>query len=323
MTSYHISVRDYHWSHQNIVVQSPIPNLTCSVPALIIRPLEGANEQEPRIIDSAVDLRDDIEGGAYQAEAHGVFVSTDPQRPDTFPVWVPILSIRYREKRVQVVNLKTFEALNASMARICWVPHRMGPDDNLYTIIGAPRITVGKVRVLVLIQQVGHPKEAKLDLADPSALAGYSKIDENQKKKLFDIQLRFIRTNSKPPSKILLGGLRVFSSPDRYDQGRRTLEDVIDGRSSSRPYTCDCNFHGLYPTAYNPRPSHRHGTDEECSRGSTHQKHCVFADHTPTVCVIGDSHEHCVDRMQEMLGEIEGLPGGLSDAEAIFKEAGF
>ncbi|KAI1398581.1 hypothetical protein F4819DRAFT_23265 [Hypoxylon fuscum] len=362
MADYHISVRDYHWSHQNAVVQSPILDLDSPTPTLVVRPLEGVNEQEPRKITSVADLIDDIHEEEYQAEAHGVLVSANPEKHDNFPVWVPVHGYKCKENETHIVNLVTFEAHDAPVSQICWVPNREGPDDRLYTIIGAPRKALRATWVLVVVQTLGYPGEAKLALVDPSELAGYDMISDTQKKKLFEIQLSFIQSKIKRPSTTLLEGYRIYSSPDRDERGRRTLDEVlgedlevprpsysdcssqgsVSGSSdddyifidkptyvsivdvSSRLYSCDCRYVALRPTCANPRPSHRHGTDDECSLGSTHPKHCIFADHKPTQCVISGSreqHEHCVPLSRAIKLEFEEFEQlDFADANALLHE---
>ncbi|KAI1460080.1 hypothetical protein F4805DRAFT_14741 [Annulohypoxylon moriforme] len=318
MADYHVHVRNYHWSHQNTLVRSPALDLTASIPTLIIQPLEGANKQEPRVLDNTAELRDDIQNDIYQTEAHGVLVSTGRSAVKS-PVWVPIQSYNCKENEVCIVNLRTFEASKAPIAHICWVPSYKAPDGRLYTIIGAPRKQSREIRVLVIVQQIGFPREAKFITIDPNLLASYDEISHDQKKALFDIQLIYVRTGSNPPSTLLSNGYRVFSSPDRFGNDRLSLEEILsedlevprrthsvcssqtspDSSSDDdliydkptyvslvkvpqRPYTCDCKYADLLPTYFDPCPSHRHRTDEECSLGSAHTKHCIYADHTPT-----------------------------------------
>ncbi|KAI1212543.1 uncharacterized protein F4807DRAFT_340586 [Annulohypoxylon truncatum] len=362
MAEYRVSVRNYHWSHQNTLVRSPILDLTVPLPTLIVQPLEGSNKQEPRVLSNPAELRDDIRGDIYEAEAHGVIIPTDTLI-DKSPVWVPIHSYRCKENEVYVVNLATFEASNVPIAHICWVPGYKAPDGKLYTIVGAPRKQLRETRILVLAQQVGFPREAKFISIDPALLASYDEITQGQKKALFDIQLRYIRTRSSPPSMLLSNGYRVFSSPDRFGNNRRSLEEVLfedlqvprhthsicSSQSSfdssndddslydkptyvslveapKRPYTCGCKFPGLRPTYFDPNPSHRHGTDEECSLGAAHAKHCVFADHTPTVCVVfgpGEEHEHCIHPSEAIETEFKKVFGEdcFADVEVWYEDA--
>ncbi|XXH03148.1 hypothetical protein Hte_009542 [Hypoxylon texense] len=359
MAGYHIYVRDYHWSHHNLVVQSPILDLSSPSTTLIVQPLEGANRGEPWVVGSITDLKDDIHGDVYRTEAHGVLVPTDGRQTALAPVWVPVRSDGCRENGVYVVNLVTFEATNAPIAQICWVPGREGPDQSLYTVIGAPRKLLGATRVLTIVQRIGNPGEAKYTLLDPSKLASYDEISDVRKKSLFDIQLRAIQAKSKPPSTALRDAYRLYASPYRNGHGRRTIDEIIDedlevlclhssdcsSRGSfsdedslyerpvydsivaapSRPYDCDCKYFGLGPTHVNPRPSHRHGKDEDCSLGSAH-KHCVFADHWPTDCVISlskEPHEHCVDPLEAMYSDIRQEHGDdfCADADALQEEA--
>ncbi|OTA56821.1 hypothetical protein K449DRAFT_154266 [Hypoxylon sp. EC38] len=228
MADYYVQVRDYHWSHQNTVVQSPILNLNAPPLAPIVRPLEGIHRHEPRIIDNITDLRDDIHSDEYQAEAHGVFVLTDPRNPNRFPVWVPVQSYKCRAGEVYIVNLTSFEASSIDIAKICWIPGLEGPDGSLYTVIGCPRETLRATKVMVLVQKLGHPREAKLVVVDPTQLAKYGEIEDSRKKALFEIQSRFIRTRSNPPSCVLLNVYRILTSPDRDNQGRLTFDKILN-----------------------------------------------------------------------------------------------
>ncbi|OTA56822.1 hypothetical protein K449DRAFT_387195 [Hypoxylon sp. EC38] len=93
-----------------------------------------------------------------------------------------------------------------------------------------------------------------------------------------------------------------------------------------RPYDCDCKYVDLRPTCFNPCPPHRHRTDEECSLGSRHTKHCIYADHSPTECVISGSreqHEHCVPPPQDYEAILKMGFGNdcLATAEDLYKEA--
>ncbi|KAI1463697.1 uncharacterized protein F4812DRAFT_463525 [Daldinia caldariorum] len=333
MSIYHITVRNYHWAHQNTVVQCPVPNLDSPVEDLIVRPLEGVNRNEPRIISSVSALNDDIFEGEYQAEAHGAFISTDPENIDHYPVWATVHGHECGKDEIYVANLTAFKASSIPIAHICWVPCLEAPDGNLYTIIGAPRQTFGTTRVPTIIQPLGFPKESRLALRDPVELDSYKQIGDDRKRNLFEVQRTAMRRNRRP-SPLLLNAFRVFSSPYRLDHGRLTLRDIIErdhgsprsyGSDSSsqtlsdssddddfiytrpayasivdarsRPYKCDCRYAALRPTCFNPRPSHRHVTDNECCLGSSHIKHCIYADHAPTQCLVSSSkeqHRHCI-----------------------------
>ncbi|KAI0384354.1 hypothetical protein F5Y04DRAFT_227389 [Hypomontagnella monticulosa] len=339
MANYHILVRNYHWRYQNTLVQSPVLKLDDPVSNLVIRPLEGNNNFEPRVLDSARDLTDDICEDEYEVEAHGVFVSTESQRTEYFPVWSTVHNANCGVNEVNVVDLTTFKDYKVTIDHICWVPGLEASDDRLYTVIGAPRkiLRLDK-QTLVIVQELGFPKEAKLVLVGPDELASYSKIDEARKRKLFEIQLKSIHADSGRPSRILQGIYRIFTSPNSLNHGRQSLDERIDEDSSSdddksiyvrpnyvsmvgtlvRPYSCECKYAGLRPTSFNPRPSHRHKTDMECSLGHHHDKHCIYADHNPTECVIPSSegHEHCFDPVEVGQYQEDGWPNdGFDEAK--------
>ncbi|KAI1772732.1 hypothetical protein F4818DRAFT_444115 [Hypoxylon cercidicola] len=359
MASYHIYVRDYHWSHHNLVVQSPILKLSSPPTTLIIRQLEGTNREEPRVVGSIADLKDDIHGEVYRTEAHGLFVPTDGRQTAPAPVWVLVQNDGCKENEVHVVNLATFKTTNAPISQICWIPGREGPDQSLYTVIGAPRKLLGATAVLALVQRMWNPAETKFILLDPSKLASYEEISDVRKKSLFEIQLRTVQAKTKPPSGFLRDAYRLFSSPYRHGYGRRTLDEIFDEdlevpRLSSdcssqdsisdddmlndkpvyeslvaapnRFYDCDCKHAGLGPTHVNPRPSHRHGKDQECSLGSAH-KHCIFTDRRPGDCVISrlrEPHQHCIDPLEAIQSEFERDHGKdyCANADALYEEAG-
>ncbi|KAI1392574.1 uncharacterized protein F4822DRAFT_133023 [Hypoxylon trugodes] len=234
MANYHVYVKNYHWSHQNTIVQSPVLDLGAPVSSLIVRPLEGTNKNEPRIICNVTDLKDDIQENEYQTEAHGLFVSTGSQRQDFFPIWVPIHNYKCRDGEIYGVNLIASEACKASIADVCWVPGYEAPSGDLYTVIGAPRMTIRETRVLVLAQQFGSPRKAKLALFDPSLLAGFEEIDDARKKKVFEIQLRALRVGRHSTSSPLLNTYRLYMSSYRNENGRRPLEEVL--RDEFEPY---------------------------------------------------------------------------------------
>ncbi|KAI1766770.1 hypothetical protein GGR53DRAFT_189993 [Hypoxylon sp. FL1150] len=353
MASYHVYVRDYHWSHRNLVVQSPILNLDSPSATLIFRLLEGDNRNEPRVGDSVTEFTDDVHGDVYRTEAHGVIVSTEGQQNIQAPIWVPVSS-HCMNNEISVVNLATFEASTVPITQICWVPGREGPNQNLYTVIGAPRKTLGKTLVVAVVHPVGDPGSTRFTLLSPSELTGYDVIGDARKKSLFDIQLRAIQGKTKPPSRALRDIYRLYSSPYRIGKGRRTLDEIMDedlevpgsglanfdgssrGSSfsdgdeaydrpvhdsmvvaSNRPYDCGCTYSGLGPTHVTPRPPHRHGTDDDCSLGANHQ-HCVFADREPSICVVPTAEPHacCVHPMQAMLSDYE-RDNGMADGDEL------
>ncbi|KAI0838185.1 hypothetical protein F5Y06DRAFT_52029 [Hypoxylon sp. FL0890] len=250
MEDYYVWVRDYHWSHHNTVVQSPILNLSAPAPTPIIRPLEGIHKNEPRIIADVSDLKDDINSNEYQAEAHGVLVSTDPRNPSRFPVWVPVQSYRFKEDAVDIVNLTSFDLSNAPIAQICWIPGCEGPDGNLYTIIGAHRLTLRQTKVSVLVQKLGRPRETRLVMVNPPELAEYEEIREPLKKRLVEMQSWFIQTGSNPPSSVALNSYRIYYSPDRDDKGRLAFEEILgEDHESPRASYSDCSSRSSYSSS--------------------------------------------------------------------------
>ncbi|KAI1140669.1 hypothetical protein F5Y05DRAFT_281965 [Hypoxylon sp. FL0543] len=250
MADYYVWVRDYHWSHHNIVVQSPILDPNAPAPTPIVRPLEGANRNEPRVIDSVAELRDDINKNEYETEAHGVLVSTDPRKPSRFPVWVPVQSYRVKEDEVDIVNLISFTVSNVPIGQICWIPGWEGPGGKLYTVIGAPRLTLRETRVLVLVQSLGRPREAKFVMVKPDELAGYEEIREPRKKRLVEMQSWFIQTRSNPPSTIALNAYRIYCSPYRDNEDRLAFDEILgEDLEDHRSSYSDCSSRSTRSTS--------------------------------------------------------------------------
>ncbi|KAI1499991.1 hypothetical protein F5X99DRAFT_259915 [Biscogniauxia marginata] len=332
MAIFSVLVRDYHWSKNDYRVQSPNLDLRSAASNLIIRPLQGNNKDEPWIVDTISDLRDDIQGEAYQTEAHGVFISATSEA-DYFPVWVPIQgdSVGSEDNKIYVVNLKTFEGLTVAVAEICWIPTHEGPDGSLYTVIGTSRKMGHDKSVMVLIQHPGLPDQVRFNILAPSVFSGYVKLDSARKQKLFDWQFdwHLIARNGKYRfrGEVMQLASQIFLSPYRHDDGRSPFRKVLDGSkwrlwedfldvkvdtsdfnstydnssrdrvgASSQRYNCRCTYSDLGPTLLNPQPPHRHVKDDECPLGSAHSKHCIFAGHLSMHCVIpnsGKPHEHC------------------------------
>ncbi|KAI1077486.1 hypothetical protein F5B20DRAFT_262497 [Whalleya microplaca] len=340
MARYHIPVRNYRWSRDNITVQSPIlnRNFLTLASALVIRPFKGTNEQEPRIIKTATELKDDIPSEQYEAEAHGVFVPVNSPNIHNYPVWVT----GCKENKIPVVNLTTFEAFDASIQQICWVPGFEAPDHSLHTVLGAPQRIAGGVKVLTIRQQLGPPRKVEFNLIDHRTLLSYDLIGAARKKALFKEHLRAIRASSKPsPPKSPPNTERIPLSPSQSPKSQSSLGereildydfDSSDDESlyhkpkytplvddSSCRYICDCKYAALRPTYFSPRPPHRHVQDHECALGAAHTKHCIFADHAPSVCVIpssGEPHEHCVESLDVLQSELERSFGRYCCADA-------
>ncbi|KAI0011391.1 hypothetical protein F4779DRAFT_637234 [Xylariaceae sp. FL0662B] len=346
MARYHISVRNYRWSRDNILVQSPVLDLNSLMltTTLVVRPLTGTHEQEPRIIRTVTELSDDIRGEHYEAEAHGVFVPMNLPNIYNYPVW----AIGCQENKIPVVNLTTFEAFDASIFEICWVPGFEAPDHSCHTVLGAPQKIAGGVKVLTIRHQLGPPREVEFNLLDQRTLARYDKIGPARKKTLFKEQLRAIRASLKSISESLLNTKCVSPSPDNSPSSQRLLGEMLNydfdssddeslyhkpkytplAKDPSYRYTCDCKYADLGPTCWNLRPRHRHVQDRECALGMAHAKHCIFTDHEPPVCVIpssGEPHEHCVESMEVLQSELERSFGqsccadadGLLDVEKV------
>ncbi|KAI0600619.1 hypothetical protein F4775DRAFT_42287 [Biscogniauxia sp. FL1348] len=330
MAIFSVLVRDYHWSKNNYRVQSPVLDLKSAASNFIIRPLQGNNKDESRIVDPKSDVRDDIKDAAYQTEADGVFISAT-QESDYFPVWVPIQGNnvdKKKENETYVVNLNTYDVLKVDVAQICWIPSHEAPGGKLYTVIGTRKMGHDEM-IICILQQTGFPSQAKFDLVPPSVLSRCENLDGARKQQLFYFQLTVTNMPYQVQEPVMMLVSRVFVSPFRFNCGRRRFQDVLEenvtiprciarclggdfldatiednGSDSTHgdhtvhqvelhnePYVCGCKYSDLGPTLLNRHPPHTHVEDDECPLGSRHSKHCIFANHRPDHCVIPSSHE--------------------------------
>ncbi|KAI1488381.1 hypothetical protein F5X96DRAFT_85146 [Biscogniauxia mediterranea] len=325
MAIFSVLVRDYHWSKNNYRVQSPNLDLNSTASNFIIRPLQGNNKDESRIVDPASDLRDDIKDEAYQTEAHGVFISAT-RESDYFPVWVPIQGNnvdKKKENETYVVNLNSYDALNVDVAQICWIPSYEAPDGKLYTAIGTRKMGHDEM-IICILQQTGFPRQAKFELVPTSVLSRCKNIDEARKQQLFHFQLTVTNMPYRLQEPVMTLVSQIFVSPYRLNCGRRQFQDILDENvniprhiarcfggdfldvtvddndsdsthedpsvhqvgTPNQPYVCGCKYSDLGPTLLNRHPPHTHVKDDECPLGSGHSKHCIFANHRLGHCVI-------------------------------------
>ncbi|KAI0540375.1 hypothetical protein GGR58DRAFT_143685 [Xylaria digitata] len=320
-----VLVRNYRWSHTKLLVQSPHVDLKARAPRIVIRAIDGEYMGEPHIVDDVTSLRDDIDGRIYHHAAHGVCVSLESQA-DSFPVWVCLeRNERHQENHVWVLNLYSYKFLVVPIANICWVPSHQAINGRLFTIIGDPgRHGYQGTYLPAISQSLGLPKQAKLCFL-PTDLSGCERLHPRRQQEVFDHQ--YLNMNRGPGNCSRLGhpnlyGLRQLQRSSRtiiegsglpdfcQDDFAESNEGIISPRLPNQiryiqePVPegfcrCHCPFPDLGPTCLDPYPLHRHITDCQCSLGSMHPDHCIFAAHRPEHCVISSSirvqgHEHCV-----------------------------
>lgn len=403
MTIYHIPVRDYYWPAGSITVQCPLRDLDTTCDSPIIRPLAGVNKGEPRFVDKITDLVDQGPSQTYETEAHGVLVPTDSILK-RIPVWVPFRqqpaqqcvnppskhekksSVSAAAESVLVADLNTSSRLQARLDRICWVPSHEAPDGRICTVI-ASQLTVGRKKMShVLVQSIESPGSAKFVLLTTQELAGFSEIDENRKKQLFEVQMMMVLRQKRSLSPSLKNALRLVLVSQPRAASKRLLWDCLDedmavprcsGSETSEgsfwedvdsdlesacdsppssvttrvttvsdtsdlpllgiplgifyanhccvlqvPCKCACTL--LWPTLDDPYPQHRHILDHECYSGCLHEDHCVFAEHSPTLCIMTSSrHRHCLVRPQAGIASVSSLDTTIecSQGEATEKSS--
>ncbi|KAI1748750.1 hypothetical protein F4782DRAFT_341623 [Xylaria castorea] len=334
-----VLVRNYRLLEKDLLVpvQSPNVDLRPKAPQIIIRAIDGDYMGEPRTLDAVTLLRDDIDGTVYRHAAHGVYISSEPHK-DHFPLWVCLQrNERYQESHIWVLNLSNFKFLTVPVSKVCWVPTHEAANGDLYTVISSPgRHGYAKeMRLPTVAQQIGLPEQARFKLPS-SSLAGFTRLEPERQEALFKKQYMSVQERCRARSGIATrqlpwsrrehqrGQFYAASSKDLENPGflrddfssdeestssllqeriERTQEQIPEG--SCR---CFCPFSDLGPTCLNPRPLHRHVTDDDCNFGSSHRLHCIFAAHRPDHCVISGSreiHEHCV---------IYGTPSSLVDS---------
>ncbi|KAI0423093.1 hypothetical protein F5X98DRAFT_3499 [Xylaria grammica] len=321
-----VPVRDYRLLHTKSLVQSPHINLEAKVPRVIIRAIDGEYVGEPRVIDDAAALADDINGKIYSHAAHGVCVSLE-SHADGFPVWVCLKRNEHcQENHVWVLNLFNSEFLVVPIANICWVPSHEAADGGLYTIIGDPGKHGYQGSYLPAVtQELDLPRRAKLCLL-PTDLPGFKRLEARRQQELFDRQYLNMKKDSEKCPKPDRLSLQCLRQPEQQQQQPHAAVHGIsklpafcedpysdEERASPLPLNqiggiqgpvpegyCRC-FFGRYPdlgpTCLDPTPLHQHIMEDQCSLGSMHTVHCAFAAHRPEHCVIGGStqgHTHCV-----------------------------
>ncbi|KAI8627843.1 hypothetical protein F5Y19DRAFT_156999 [Xylariaceae sp. FL1651] len=324
---YRVLVRNYYCSKTNSLVQSPNVDLKARLPSVIVRSIDQDYAGDPRIIDSATQLREDLDKKVYHDSAHGVYISPT-SRLNNFPLWVCLeQSDRCRDNEIYVFNLSTFECSANAIETICWVPSHEAANGDLYTVIGRP-LKQGfekELRLPVIMQRICLPRQAKFRLLQFSSLSRLMKLDPIRQAAFFDQQYMHIRKgycilhtitlnkteylSSSAPPRHLLGTfdedleipkfcVSTYNSDD--DSLFLSDEDLIEtpfheqqsgvrGQSIKGFCRCPCRYPDLGPTCLNPLPLHRHVTDDQRPLGSSHQNHCVYAAHREDRCVISSS----------------------------------
>ncbi|KAI3321523.1 hypothetical protein HD806DRAFT_523997 [Xylariaceae sp. AK1471] len=327
LISFWVHVRNYRLSTANLLVQSPNVDLKAQAPRIIIRSVNGEYIGEPRVLDPIIVLQDDIKGQVYRHAAHGVRVSPK-SRTDNFPVWVCLERNDHRRKNdICMLNLSNLEFSVVAITSICWVPSHEAANGDLYTVIGTP----GKhgyekeMRLPTIVQRIGFPGQTKFSLP-PSSLSGLKRLELARQEELFNQQYNHFQKGYWARPTIILDMYQNLYNPRKRRRSHAAVDEdlefsrfynddlpssgdeestgalikkqryKIQEKASEGLCRCPCTYSDLGPTFLDPRPLHRHATDDQCALGSIHQLHCIFAAHRPEHCVISgsvESHEHC------------------------------
>ncbi|GAW21329.1 hypothetical protein ANO14919_108480 [Xylariales sp. No.14919] len=221
-----VPVRDYRLLHTKSLVQSPHINLEAKVPRVIIRAIDGEYVGEPRVIDDAAALADDINGKIYSHAAHGVCVSLE-SHADGFPVWVCLKRNEHcQENHVWVLNLFNSEFLVVPIANICWVPSHEAADGGLYTIIGDPGKHGYQGSYLPAVtQELDLPRRAKLCLL-PTDLPGFKRLEARRQQELFDRQYLNMKKDSEKCPKPDRLSLQCLRQPEQQQQPHAAVHGI-------------------------------------------------------------------------------------------------
>ncbi|KAI0401571.1 hypothetical protein F4802DRAFT_421755 [Xylaria palmicola] len=332
-----VLVRNYRVSETDLLVQSPNVDLKADVPRVIIRNISQDYMGEPYTFEDISLLKDDIGSKTYRDAAHGVYISPESQTENFPLWVCLERSERRRENHIWALNLSNFEFLPVPMAKVCWVPSHETTDGDLYTVISSPgkHGYEKEMRLPTIVQKIGLPEQAKFDLP-PSSLSGFTRLDRRRQEELFVKQYMKMQWKCETRSMITADGLLCHKPSQKQsrqrplrrprgrhytaiDEGLRfpgfceedfsssdeeCMSPLLQERMRSvREHVpkgfcrCLCVFSDLGPTFLDPRPLHKHVAHEECSLGSNHPLHCIFAAHRPDHCVINSSgkhHKHCI-----------------------------
>ncbi|KAI0455748.1 hypothetical protein F5B21DRAFT_180767 [Xylaria acuta] len=317
-----VLVRNYRLLENSSLVQSPNVDLKARLPQIIIRAVDGDYMGEPRTLDAVTSLGDAIDGTVYRNAAHGVYISSESHQGH-FPLWVCLQrNERCRENHVWVLNLFNFKYLTVPIPKICWVPTHEAANGDLYTVISNPgKHGYSKEMYLPTVaQKIGLPEQASFKLPS-SRLAGFTRLEPKAQEAFFKKQYMSIQERREITTRQLSWSRRGNQRRQFHAASNEDLEipeffndDFSSDEESTRPMIqerigkmqeqiaegfcrCFCRYSDLGPTRLNPRPLHRHITDDDCNLGSSHRPHCIFAAHRLDHCVIsgsGEQHEHCV-----------------------------
>ncbi|KAJ8125647.1 hypothetical protein O1611_g7992 [Lasiodiplodia mahajangana] len=270
---YLVLVRKYRLSKTNVLVESPNVDLNAQTPRIIIRTLDGEYKGEPRAIDDATSLRDDVDKRAYRDIAHGVYICAESDAGN-FPVWVCLErnSEHRQDKHISVLNLYRLEFSVVPLANICWVPSHKASNGDMHTIISDPgrHGYTKETFIPTIIQNIRFPEQAKFS-HPPSSLPGFTRLGQKRRMELYNRQLMGMQEARTP---------RLGRLPQLY---------TAINENSGLPWFVNDDLPSSDEENTNTCPLHRHSTDKQCHFSSMHRLHRIFASRTLEHCVTSSS----------------------------------
>ncbi|KAI0099836.1 hypothetical protein GGR51DRAFT_386114 [Nemania sp. FL0031] len=260
---YLVLVRKYRLSKTNVLVESPNVDLNAQTPRIIIRTLDGDYKGEPRVIDDATSLRDDIDKRAYRDITHGVYISPESDAGN-FPIWVCLgrNSEHRLDKHISVLNLYRLEFSVVPIANICWVPSHKASNGDVHTIISDPgrRGYAKETFIPTVIQNIRFPEQAKFS-HPPSSLPGFTILGQKRRMELYNRQLMSMQAARTPCLRRL---------PQLY---------APTNQHSGLPWFVNDDLPSSDEENTNPCPLHRHSADRQRHFDSINRLHRIFTSH--------------------------------------------
>lgn len=214
---YQIEVRDYTWRLQSVPggavqslrVQSPHLEVQGVQGPFVVRQVDTRRNHKYEKAQHACDLRDNIGQSSYDVSAHGVLV-VEPDDDHVQPLWISQQQFNIQDpKPIEFVNLSTYDTSELPCSQICWVPTLRRPDGGLITLLLA-----GKPFGVAVCQELCSPGSATLVQVTTKELASYEKLEEQDQRRLFDLQLRAVRKLLRAPTPASPVRVPELTAPD-------------------------------------------------------------------------------------------------------------